>query len=136
MRPQNGAIYAPTAESKNSLVDAEDVAAVAVAAFTEKGHDGRIYEPTGPAALSYGEVAAILSEATGKDIKYVAVTEEAAREAMTRQGAPENVIQGILELMALQRSGYVSTVTTDVEDVAGRKPTSFADFAKAHASEF
>ena len=131
MRPHDGVLYAAAGESKNSFVDTADVAAP-----TEKGHDGRVYEPTGPEALSLGEIAAILSVATGKTVKYVALSDEAAREALAGAGLPEHAIQGLLDLMSLQRTGYAAAVTTDVKDVAGCDPTSFAEFAKAHASEF
>ncbi len=86
--------------------------------------------------MSLGEIAAILSVATGKTVKYVALSDEAAREALAGAGLPEHAIQGLLDLMSLQRTGYAAAVTTDVKDVAGCDPTSFAEFAKAHASEF
>lgn len=64
-------IYLPAGrDSRTAHVDARDVAAVAAVALTEPGHTGRAYVPTGPAALTYDECAAILSDVLGRPIHY------------------------------------------------------------------
>jgi uncharacterized protein YbjT (DUF2867 family) len=66
-----GVFYASLPETyKHSHVDARDNAAVAVAALTESGHESKVYHITGSEALTYREVAEILSQAIGKKVRY------------------------------------------------------------------
>jgi uncharacterized protein YbjT (DUF2867 family) len=69
----HGAFYRPVRDARQSLVDVRDIADVAVAALTGSGHEGRIYEITGPEALSCHDVAAMLTAVLGKPVRYVDV---------------------------------------------------------------
>ncbi len=68
---REGVIALPAGDVAEPFVDVDDIADVAVAALTEDGHTGRLYELTGPRLLTFAEVAAELSKATGRDIVYV-----------------------------------------------------------------
>src|SRR5215211_3098346 len=68
-----GNIFQPVGDARASFIDTRDIAAVAARALTEDGHEGQTYTLTGPEALSYHDVAAKLSRATGREIKYVPV---------------------------------------------------------------
>lgn len=79
----NGAFYIPAEEAKVSMVDARDIAAVAVKALVDgERHYNKTYLITGPEALSYYQAAEILSNATDKKIDYVNISDEEARGAM------------------------------------------------------
>jgi uncharacterized protein YbjT (DUF2867 family) len=80
--------YLPTGNGKVSFVDVRDIAAVAVQALTKNGsrHVNNVYEITGQEALSYYQAAEILSNATGKKIDYVNISDEAARGTMKEVG--------------------------------------------------
>jgi uncharacterized protein YbjT (DUF2867 family) len=62
------AFYAAANDAKVSAVDVRDIAEVAVAALTETGHEGKIYDLTGPQALTHAEMAERLSTALGRRI--------------------------------------------------------------------
>jgi uncharacterized protein YbjT (DUF2867 family) len=129
-----GAFYLPAADSRCSVVDVRDIAAVAAAALTKPGHDGKIYTITGPEALSNSEIAGKLSRAVGKEIKYVAISDNDFRKALA--GAPEGVVTALLDLMHYYISGKAARVTNDIERVTGKKPITFDQFALDFKSSF
>ena len=133
IREQN-AFYLPHGSGEMSLVDARDIAAVAVKALLEPGHMGKAYTLTGPAAHDNVEVASILSEITGRTINYVDVPDQAARQAMLDLGSPEVIIEALMELNHLIRDGGTAGITKTVETVTGRPARSFEEFARDHAS--
>ena len=101
--PRNGAIYLPWGNGTASFVDTRDIASVAAKVLTSDGHEGNIYTLTGPAALGIADVARILSEAAGREFKYVDVPEGAARDGMLQAGIPEWQVEGIMELHAINK---------------------------------
>ena len=135
MRAQ-GVFYASLGDAKVSYVDARDVAAVAFSALTQNGHEGKAYEITGPVALSYAEVARELSAALGRDVKYVNVPVDTAREAMVGMGMQEWLANALVQLFELYKNGGAERVTDDVTRVAGREPITFSQFARDYATAF
>jgi uncharacterized protein YbjT (DUF2867 family) len=133
----NNAFYIPAEDAKVSFVDARDIAAVAVKALVDGDkHYNKTYMITGPEALSYHQTAEILSNATGKKIEYMSISEEETREALKETGMEDWLINTILDLYTLYRKGYASEVSSAVEEVTGRKATTFVDFAKDYADAF
>jgi uncharacterized protein YbjT (DUF2867 family) len=135
----NSAFYIPGGDAKVSFVDVRDIAAIAVKTLTDDGngrHVGKKYAITGPEALSYSQVAEILSNATGKKIDYVNVSEEDARLGMKHMGWDDWIIGIAMELFDNYRKGYASQVSSTIEEVLGRNPISFSQFAKEHAWAF
>jgi uncharacterized protein YbjT (DUF2867 family) len=135
----NNAFYLPLEDAKVSLVDVRDIAAVAVKSLTEDTsdkHNNKTYLITGPEALSYYQAAEILSSATDKKISYVNISEEEARGAMKEMGMSDWLINTISELNDYFRKGNASQVSSAVEEVTGKKPISFSQFAKDYAEAF
>ena len=130
------AIYTSAGEAKVGYVDARDIAAVAVEALTDDGHDGKIYTITGPEALSYDQVAEILSEVLGKKISHVNMSEEDELRGMEERGAPDWIIHTYIEGGRILREGRLSAVLPTVEQVTGKKPRSFEQFARDYAEAF
>ena len=107
----SGAFYIPAEDAKVSFVDARDIAAVAVKALMNgDNHYNKTYVITGPEALSYHRAAEILSNATGKKIDYVNISEEETREALKETGMNDWLINTILDLYTLYRKGHASEV--------------------------
>ncbi len=131
-----GKIYQPTGDGKIGYVDARDVAAVGIEALMGNGHEGRIYELTGPEAISNSEVAQILSEVTGKRIEFIDITNDEARKAMTNQEMPGWMIDTMIELYEVYRSGNANQVFDTVQAVTNRKPHTFRQFAKDYKECF
>ena len=133
----NNAFYIPAENAKVSFVDARDIAAIAVKALVDGDkHYNKTYMVTGPEALSYHQAADKLSNATGKKIDYVNISEEEAREALKETGMDDWLINTILGLYTLYRNDYASEVSYAVEEVTGRKATNFVEFATDHADAF
>lgn len=131
-----GKFYLPAGEGKVNYIDTRDIAAVAVEALISEGHEGEIYDLTGPEALSHSEIAAILSEETMRAITFVDVPAAAAREAMLAQHIPERLVDAMLELYDVYRSGHSSEVTDTVEKITGRPPHTFRQFARDYKECF
>src|SRR5919106_5378505 len=142
IRTQN-AFYVPAGDAKMSFIDSRDIAAVTAEILTKNNpgssrqhYENKAYDITGPDALSYGQAANVLSSVAGKKISYVNITEEDARKGMKQVGIDEWSIDLMTELFRIIRAGYGSETTTVVEDITGRKPIPFSQFAKDHAKVF
>jgi uncharacterized protein YbjT (DUF2867 family) len=135
IKTQN-AFYLPVGDGKVSYIDTRDIAAVAVAALTQDGHEGKAYEVTGLEAISNQEIAEIISQVVGRKINYVDVPEDAARSEMKQSGMPDVLIDMTMELYELYKAGYASEVTPTVEQVTAKKPISFVQFANDYAEAF
>jgi len=129
-----GGVFLPAADGKVSFVDTRDIGAVAAAALTEDGHDGGEYALTGPDAIDHTQACAILSEASGREIRYAPISEDDYRAALTSEGMPEAGIEGMIDLYRLIRDGLCDEVSGDVASVLGRPPISFEQYAKDHAA--
>lgn len=134
--PRDGVIYLPWGNGKAGFVDTRDIAAVAAEALTSNGHEGKTYTLTGPAALGMAEVAKILSEAAGREIKYVDVPEAAARDGILQAGLPQWQVGALMDLHATNKQNRWTAVTSDIEKVTGKPATRFAQFARDHAEKF
>jgi uncharacterized protein YbjT (DUF2867 family) len=131
-----GTLYAPMGDARVSLVDVRDIAAVAARVLLEPGHTGRTYVITGPEALTYRELAAKLSAATGRPVRYVDVTPAQAKQSMMAAGTPEWAADAVNELSAWYRSGHGDLVTQVVTEIGCRTPHTFDTFARDHAAAF
>lgn len=117
-------------------VDVRDVADVAARVLREDGHEGQAYELTGPEALSPAEIARKLSDATGREVRYLDVPTEGVREAMLSRGMPEWFVGAMVEVMQHTRAGAAAHVTDTVARVTGRPARSYDDFAREFASVY
>jgi uncharacterized protein YbjT (DUF2867 family) len=136
---EQGAFYLPAGDGNVSFVDVRDIAAVAVQALTKNNdgmHNGKAYNITGPEAISYGDAARILSEQVHKKISYVDISEDDARKGMKDTGSDEWTINYMIELFNIIRKGYLSNVTSPVEELTGKKAISFNQFAKDYTEAF
>ncbi len=131
-----GAMFLPMEDARIASIDVGDIAEIAASVLTGSGHEGRIYPLTGPQALTMTEVAAKLSAATGKTVRYVNVPPEAARQAQLAAGMPPYLADALFELFAERRNGKEAKVWPDAAALLGRPPTSFDEFAGRNAAVF
>lgn len=129
-----GTIALPAGDSESSHIDVRDIAAVAVAALTEPGHEGEAYVLSGPENLTYDEVAEQLTTGSGQPFAYNAISDEAYRAYSLSLGNPEWVADMEGELFRRTREGDYSTLTDTVERITGRPARSVADFARDYAA--
>ncbi|MFB6893403.1 NmrA family transcriptional regulator [Kitasatospora sp. NPDC056327] len=125
-----GELALPTGGAVEPFVDAEDIADVAVVALTEEGHGGEVYELTGPRLLSFADAAAELSAATGREIRFEAVTVEEYRAVLEAAGLPG----GFAELFTTITDGRNAHLTDGVRRALGRPARDFAEYARAAAA--
>ena len=131
-----GAFYAPLDDAGISMVDVRDIAAVAVAALTGAGHEGRAYTVTGPEAVNFHDVARIFTRRLGRPVSYVAVTDEAARAAMLEAGLPEWFAESLIGLFQYFRTGQAAAVSDDLRRLTGQPGHTVDDFVRDHAEAF
>jgi uncharacterized protein YbjT (DUF2867 family) len=136
IRNQN-AFYLPTGDGKVSFVDVRDIAAVSVRVLTsDNGHAGKAYTITGQEAISHGQAAEILSNEVGKRISYTDIPKEYARKGMKEIGMDDWFIDVMIESYGMIKAGNASRTTTVVEQITGRKPISFTQFARDYVKFF
>jgi uncharacterized protein YbjT (DUF2867 family) len=119
-----------------SLIDTRDVGRVAAEILTGSEHEGQAYELSGPEALTQDRQMAILSEALGREIRFVAPPDEEWRAGALAAGLPEWLADRLIDLQRYFRNGEASRITGEVERLTGSPPTSFRRFAQDYASAF
>jgi uncharacterized protein YbjT (DUF2867 family) len=135
-RVQDGRFYSPVPDAAFSIVDARDVAEVAIAALTADGHAGKAYALTGPEAISYRDQVRRLFAAAGREVEVEEVPAEAVKQALVEAGVPPWNAEGLAEVWELYASGGATLVATGVQDVLGRLPRDLDTFARDHADAF
>jgi uncharacterized protein YbjT (DUF2867 family) len=133
---QKSAFFAAVGDARISAVDVRDLADVAVAALTSSMHDNKVYALTGPAALTFADMAQQLSKPIGRIITYVDVPPESMRAALADLGFPAWQADGLLEEFAMYRRGEAAGVEPGVRDALGQPPRSFDEFARDYAPLF
>ena len=131
---QAGLITLPAADTPEPFVDVDDIADVAVAALTDDGHAGEIYEVTGPRLLTFADISAEISRASGRSIAYVEVPHDAFVAGAAESGAPKDVIWMLDYLFATVLDGRNAFLTDGVERALGRAPKDFSDYAREIAA--
>ncbi|MGY1983647.1 NAD(P)H-binding protein [Nocardia gipuzkoensis] len=131
---RTGELRLPAGDGAASFVDAEDIAAVVVAALTEDRHVGEIYELSGPRAVTLAEAVATISEATGREIRYVPLSVEDYVAELVRQGMPPADAAAFADVVEPLREGKDEHVSDGVPRALGRPPRTFAEFARSTAA--
>jgi uncharacterized protein YbjT (DUF2867 family) len=107
-----------------------DIGTVTVKVLTEPGHDGKAYVLTAPEALSHADVAAILSEATGKRFVCEDTSPEAYRRQLIAEGVTAFRADLVLNLFDPMRRRGAAPVSDDIAKVLGRPAIDFRQFAR------
>ncbi len=136
MRDQvmEGVVALPAGDVKEPFVDADDIADVAVAALTEEGHAGQLYEVTGPRLLSFTEAVEEIAQASGREVRFQPITLEQSNAAMEALGLPREFTWLLDYLFRTVLDGRNEYLTDGVQRALGRPPKDFAEFARDAAS--
>ena len=126
----DGTIALPVNGVREPFVDVNDIAEVAVAALTGAGHEGEIYELTGPELLTFGEAAAELSRATGREVRFQQIPHEDFMAGVRASGLPVELADLIGYLFTEVLDGRNESLADGVQRALGRPPRKFADFAR------
>jgi uncharacterized protein YbjT (DUF2867 family) len=127
-------VRAPFGNVRAAVTDPADIAAVAARALTSPGHEERVYEVSGPESLSAGERVAILGQVLGRDLRFEAQTNEEARAEMSAT-TPARYVDAFFDFYVAGTLDE-SKVLPTVQEVTGRAPRTFAQWATAHADAF
>ncbi|MGR6923591.1 SDR family oxidoreductase [[Actinomadura] parvosata] len=120
-----------------AMLHESDIAAVAVRALTSGGHEGARYELTGPQVLTQAEQVRILGRALGRPLRWQELTrEEERRRLLADDGFPDAFVDELLDGYARMLDGPPPALTSTVEEVTGRPPRTFAQWAADHAADF
>ncbi len=129
---QDGVIRGPAGDGRVAAVSRRDVAEVAAVVLQDPAaHAGESYDLTGPAALSLAEIAATLTDVTGRPHVYVDETLEEARASRARFGAPDWLVEAWISTYTAIRDGELAAVSGDVPRLLARPATAFADAVRA-----
>jgi len=126
-------IWAPAGRGRTSFVDARDVAAVAARVLTDPGHAGHAYTLTGSEALSMETVAAILSEQLGQVVTYRNPGIPGFLSHLRSTGRLDGLGLVMIGVYTASRLGLAAAVTTDLEKLLGRPPTTLRRFVADNA---
>jgi uncharacterized protein YbjT (DUF2867 family) len=128
--------YLPLADARVSLIDTRDIASTAFKILTTDIGKNQAYELTGPESLTNEDVADSLTKVLGKRISYAAIDDDAATNSMSQAGISYWLINILMELYHSQRKGNADLVSDSVQDLTGKAPIPFQQFAWDHISAF
>ncbi|MFF3505758.1 SDR family oxidoreductase [Streptomyces sp. NPDC003247] len=129
-----GVARGPLADVPEAIVDPRDIAETAARALTEEGHEGKVYELTGPEALTGRQQLAVLGSLLGRELRFETVPLAAHREMLLRHFSEETV-NGVITTLeeAIEHGSELhGRLSPDVHRVLGRAPRSFTDWARDH----
>ncbi len=128
----SGVLASNQGAGATGYVTREDCAATAATLLVHGGHSERLLDVTGPAAVTDDQVAAMLSEVTGRRVRHQSLTDEQVVAGAIGHGTPPLIAQMTAGFGRAAREGLFDVVTDVVERVSGRQPITVADFLAAH----
>lgn len=132
---QEGVIALPMGDAAEPIIDADDIAEVVAVALTESRLNGEALDLSGPEALTHDQIAAELSKAAGREIRYQPISSDEFRAGMVELSVPDEYIDLLVYLFEVTVSGVNAKPTGDVERVLGREPRTFSEFATKAAAQ-
>lgn len=128
-----GIVALPRAEALEPFTDADDIADVVTAALLEDKHNGQTYELTGPRLLTFQQAVNEIAEASGRNITFQGLSLEEYNQLLQEYQVPEDHIWLINYLFEQVLDGRNSSITSDIENILGRKAKDFSAYAKETA---
>ncbi len=129
-----GEVALPAGAVPEPFIDADDIADVVVAALTDERHANRLYEVTGPRALTFAEAVSEIAAAVGRPIRYMEISPEEFATGLRQAGVPDDVVGLLDELFTVVLDGRNSQVMRGVEEALGRPARDFTDYVRAAAT--
>jgi uncharacterized protein YbjT (DUF2867 family) len=123
-------LYASTGDARVGFVDTRDIADAAVTVLTQNGHHDRGYTLTGPESVTFGHVAQILSQASGRPIRHVDATLAQHREHFAKSGRSDAWVDHMMHLFELVRAGVFAPATNDFQQLTSNAPRTLEAYAK------
>jgi uncharacterized protein YbjT (DUF2867 family) len=131
-----GVLRSSTGKGKIAFIHPDDIADVAMAALTTRDHDGQSLVITGPEALSYGEMAATIGVAIGRQVRFEEISDNQAYAGVVAWAGRGHYADALVDIWRAVREGRLATVSDGVKQVVGRRPISFDRWAEENADAF
>jgi uncharacterized protein YbjT (DUF2867 family) len=128
--PVGGLITAPVGTGAEPFIDVADVADVAAAVLADRAWDGATLELSGPGAVTFDEAAAVLAAESGTPVRFADESDAGHGARLRADGTPEGYIRWRMAMLGGIRSGSDAYLSDGVERVLGRRPASFAEWAR------
>lgn len=125
-----GELVLPAGDTVEPFIDADDIADVVVSTLTEPDHRNRLYEVTGPRALTFAQCIQEISDALGRPVKYTSIPVDAYINALREEGVPEDLQWLLNELFTVVFDGRNCEVMSGVEEALGRPATDFKTYVQ------
>lgn len=130
---QRGTLALAHGEACISFIDTDDIGSVAASILLNpRGHSSATLDLHGPQALSNEEVIRCISGITGRDLRYVPITEEKSARGYRRAKLPDWEVEVFLSLDKYLRDGHGQGSGQLLEQLLGRSAGSFESFARRH----
>jgi NAD(P)H dehydrogenase (quinone) len=123
-------IFFPAGDGRLPWIPRTEVGEAAAAILTTSGHKNKSYAITSNTANSFEEIAGMLSEITGKEVKYLKPDLETYVDALGKAGLPKEVIGFLGGFSTAIKNGEFNTLQSDFEKLVGRKPMALKEFLK------
>ena len=127
-----GQLFSAAGAGRVGLVAREDCARIAAAALASKDEGSRTLDVTGPEALSYAEIAAILTKVSGKPVQYIATTPERQTAGLVASGLPAPFAAVFVQFDLATAAGQLATASDAVQKLTGKPPQSLSSFLEAN----
>ncbi|MBB3234559.1 NAD(P)H-binding protein [Phyllobacterium endophyticum] len=131
---RSGALALPASTVREPFVHTDDIADVVTAALTDDRHIGKLYEVTGPRAMTFAEATAEISRAAGRPIDYATITPEQFMQGLQQAAVPNEIAALVNELFTVVLDGRNEYLTDGVMQALGRAPRDFTDYARETAA--
>jgi NAD(P)H dehydrogenase (quinone) len=128
----SGKLYAAAGDGGAAYVTREDCARAAAASVASESTANKTLNITGPAVVTYAELAKMASELSGRPVTYVAMEPEAMKAALIGQGVPEIFAKLTIGSDLAKARGKMGPASNNVLELTGRAPTSVASYLAAH----
>lgn len=125
-------LFIPAGNAKTSFIDTEDIAAVAAKVLTTPIQPAQTLNITGPAAVTYAQVAETMSQILGRPITYSRPSLLKFRRTMLRRGVKKDFVNVMVMLYLITQMGNAKQVTDELPQYLGRPAHSVAEFISAN----
>lgn len=120
----------PTGPGRCAYVSRDDIARAGAAALTGEGHDGKVYNLTGPEALTTSDLCRAVALVTGKPVADSRATEAAFHKGCRQDNIPEDFTRLLLSMYQAIREGFMDVVSQDIEFLTGQPAERFEDYLR------
>jgi uncharacterized protein YbjT (DUF2867 family) len=122
-------ILLPAGTAHVSFIDARDIGDVAVRLLTEERLQNKDFDLTGAEVLNHNDVAEVISQVTGEPIRYEEISSDLFKKNLIAAGLPADYSDFLVMIMGFLREGYNARMTDSIEQILGRAPRTFQQYA-------